>query len=187
MKGPNPQLSAVVFSHLTTRTFCRSARNSSIPLNGCIIIALMVLIVLPNELNAGPSCELLEEAELVVTAAHNKLRREAAQKSLDKKKYGPLKGSKSLFKLTYDCEHEDLAEGLINQDCTHNPLNDQGKAENFLSMNVPNDPTSDGTELGSRLKSAVDTWANIPSPLDADAIYRDSSVASFANVRFYYR
>ncbi|CAJ0595116.1 unnamed protein product [Cylicocyclus nassatus] len=116
-----------------------------------------------------------------VTEFHNELRWDLATKNMSAK-YGDIPGSKSLFKLKYDCALAALAGALIPKDCSKQArdLSPLGVSSNFRKFRTIKEIKGD--DIIEYYNVTVEEWAtkNIV-PLDSDVVYKDRSMEAFAN------
>ncbi|KHJ84104.1 hypothetical protein OESDEN_16186 [Oesophagostomum dentatum] len=105
--------------------------------------------------------------------------------TLDKAVYGTIKGTKSMFRIKYECTNEALAPLAIAKDCTRSTmdLSAVGRSVNFISYKVPSEPT--GSALADWYGLAADEWSEITTPLESDGVYRDKNIEAFANMIYY--
>ncbi|CAJ0595099.1 unnamed protein product [Cylicocyclus nassatus] len=146
-----------------------------------IIAALIAQNISPTQ---GEECynETIEDS---VTEFHNELRRDFATKDINKR-YGDIPGSKSLFKLKYDCGLAALAGALIPKDCSKQArdLSPLGVSSNFRKFRTVGEIVGD--DIIEYYNVTVEEWAtkNIV-PLESDVIYKDKSMEAFANMIYY--
>ncbi|CAJ0592949.1 unnamed protein product [Cylicocyclus nassatus] len=129
------------------------------------------------------TCKLPAALIEAATKAHNDLRAQVATRALDKEIYGELPGTKSLFKLEYDCTNEGFAMSTIGKDCKHSSIYMSviGRGENFITYRAESKPGN--KKLAEMLKWAVEDWSDtVESPLSADVMYTDTSMEPFANM-----
>ncbi|CAJ0595512.1 unnamed protein product [Cylicocyclus nassatus] len=137
--------------------------------------------VLP--ISAPAPCHLDAAVVKTVTNSHNELRASLAKRSLSAEIFGNIPGSKTLFKLKYDCLHEGLAMATIGNKCKHsrNYMEKVGRAENFITYRLVKKPNV--TEQKDLFKTAMEDWINtVKRPLSSDVVYTDTSMEPFANM-----
>ncbi|CAJ0592961.1 unnamed protein product [Cylicocyclus nassatus] len=142
---------------------------------------LLCLIAIQGTIAA--TCKLPAALIEAATTAHNDLRAQVARRALDKEIYGELPGTKSLFKLEYDCTNEGFAQSTIGKDCKHSSIYMSviGRGENFITYRAESKPGN--KKLAEMLKWAVEDWSDtVESPLSADVMYTDTSMEPFANM-----
>ncbi|RCN47293.1 SCP-like protein [Ancylostoma caninum] len=118
---------------------------------------------------------------------HNKLRQQVTQAKLDKKQYGDLQGTNSMFAVTYDCTNDALANALITSDCKRSDVNValMGRSANFHETRVRLDE-SNVQQLEDEFQFAFEEWRDsVSKPLNKDVVYNDVSIAPFANMIYY--
>ncbi|CAJ0595513.1 unnamed protein product [Cylicocyclus nassatus] len=134
-------------------------------------------------ISAHASCKLDATVVAAVTNSHNELRANVAKRNLNAAVFGSIPGSKTLFKLKYDCLHEGLALATIGNKCKHssNYMDKLGKAENFITYRMPKKPHM--IEQKDLFEFAVEDWTDtVKSPLSSDVVYTDTSMEPFANM-----
>ncbi|VDM77848.1 unnamed protein product [Strongylus vulgaris] len=126
------------------------------------------------------------------------LREKVAKQELDKNVYGNLPGSKSLFKMRYDCNDEALAEAVIGPDCNHAPIDLKavigpdcnhapidlsliGKSENYHLYHF----TTQGSDAYTQIHIALNEWNSTVRRMNDDGIYNGGAIAPFANMIYY--
>ncbi|CAJ0595516.1 unnamed protein product [Cylicocyclus nassatus] len=128
-------------------------------------------------------CQMSPAVINAVTDSHNKLRAKVAKRNLRNAFFEGIPGSKTLFKLKYDCTHEQLARGTIGNDCKHssNYMKKIGKGENFIRYKVAKKPNvAKQKKLFAR---AVESWMNtVKRPLSSGVVYTDTDTEPFANM-----
>ncbi|CAJ0593023.1 unnamed protein product, partial [Cylicocyclus nassatus] len=134
---------------------------------------------------SAAKCKMAVEAAKAVTAAHNRLRANIATRKLDKTTFGNLPGSKSLFKLEYECTHEVLASQVIGQQCKYLPLSKKlsAKGHNFITYRRNKEP--DSAMLIEMFGLAVHDWSDTVhegGPLSSSVVYSSDSMEPFANM-----
>ncbi|CAJ0594871.1 unnamed protein product [Cylicocyclus nassatus] len=147
-----------------------------------MLIVLLIGCILQKEVSAA-SCKLAAALIEATTAAHNTLRAKVAQRVLDKNIYGDLPGTKSLFKLKYDCTNEAFALATIGSDCKHSSVYTDviGRGENFITYKATSKPGN--AKLSTMFGWAVEDWGStVETPLSADVKYTDTIMEPFANI-----
>ncbi|RCN47294.1 hypothetical protein ANCCAN_06582 [Ancylostoma caninum] len=132
-------------------------------------------------------CSLSVEHQNAVQDWHNNLRQLVATAELDKSQFGDLQGTDSMFKMTYDCTNDALANALILEDtCKHSGLDMTvlGRSANFKTYRSKSEPK--GADLAEYLNFAMEDWRDsVTKPLSKDAIYKNEEIAPFARMIFY--
>ncbi|CAJ0592734.1 unnamed protein product [Cylicocyclus nassatus] len=147
-----------------------------------MLFALLICLIAIQGANAA-TCKLPAALIEATTTAHNDLRAQVAKRALDKEIYGDLPGTKSLFKLEYDCTNEGFAQSTIGKDCKHSSIYMSviGRGENFITYRAESKPGN--KKLAEMLKWAVEDWSDtVESPLSSDIMYTDTSIEPFANM-----
>ncbi|CAJ0597513.1 unnamed protein product [Cylicocyclus nassatus] len=144
---------------------------------------LLVFFILLREGEAAAACRLAAKASEAALEQHNLLREKVASRQLDKAIYGNLPGSKSLFKLKYDCTNEGLALATIGNKCKHSSIymDKVGRGENFITYRLKTNPKPE--QLAELFEYAVEDWSlTVENPLSADVVYTDTTMEPFANM-----
>ncbi|RCN47290.1 SCP-like protein, partial [Ancylostoma caninum] len=122
---------------------------------------------------------------LEIMAAHNALRGQLARGEIEQDDGSKLKGSKTLFKLNYDCTLEGLAMAAVPTNCARQPamdLNPLGRSQNLAAVTANNDPST-GQPLQTAINSATTLWAErLHVELLKNPIYTNERMAPFANM-----
>ncbi|KIH64369.1 hypothetical protein ANCDUO_05320 [Ancylostoma duodenale] len=156
-----------------------------------MLIFLLVLLCIGSVSAQDPKAVCVDvtpdAADKVRTAFlrwHNKLREAIVKQQVDQDVGDNLLGSRSLFKLNYDCSLEGLAMTTIPTGCTHKP--NLGSIPAGKSVNYKVVPTNDADAANrpKMIRSAVEHWydSHYEDNLDDTVTYNNDRMEPFANV-----
>ncbi|CAJ0595485.1 unnamed protein product [Cylicocyclus nassatus] len=148
-----------------------------------MLLLLMITVFLHTEEAATATCKLDATVVEAVTKSHNELRANVAKRNLSTAIFGDIPGSKTLFKLRYDCANEGLALATIGNKCKHSSIymDKVGRGENFITYRLAKKPSL--SKQKDLFAFAVEDWTDtVEEPLSSDVVYTDTSMEPFANM-----